>query len=161
MNYPMYNNNSQFFMNDLQAMKDRIDRQMQQIQQQQQQPQQIPQVTQNFQLAPTQNQSDFDGKYANNIDEVKNTLALKNTFFVNKDMSILWFKNTGGEIKTYSLQEIVEIDPKDKEIAELKQQISIMQSNMQQLMANENNSISQKPIQENIPEKKTGKKEGK
>ena len=33
MNYPIYGNNSQFFMNDLQAMRDRIDKQMQQIQQ--------------------------------------------------------------------------------------------------------------------------------
>lgn len=162
MNYPMYNN-SQFFMNDLQAMKDRIDKQMQQIQQQNQQfqqPQQAPQVTQNFQLAPTQSQSDFDGKYANNIDEVKNTLTLKNTFFVNKDMSILWFKNTGGDIKTYALSEIVELDPKDKEIQELREQLASMQANMQQIIK-QNNTNFEKPIQENIIEKKNSKKEGK
>lgn len=164
MNYPMYNNNSQFYMNDLQAMKDRIDRQMQQIQQQQQQmqqPQQVPQINQSFQLAPTQSPSDFDGKYANNIDEVKNTLTLKNTFFVNKDMSILWFKNVGGDIKTYALSEIVELDPKDKEIAELKQQLAIMQNNMQQIMATQNNATNTKPVEETILEKKNNKKEGK
>ena len=32
MNYPMYGNNNQFLMNDLQSMRDRIDKQMQQIQ---------------------------------------------------------------------------------------------------------------------------------
>lgn len=156
MNYPIYGNNSQFFMNDLQAMRDRIDKQMQQIQQQQQQsqqPQQVPQVTQNFQLAPTQNQNDFDGKYANNVDEVRNTLALKNTFFVNKDMSTLWFKNTSGDIKTYSLTEIVELDPKDKEIQELRQQIA----SMKEMIMNQNKNT----LQETVSEKKTTKKESK
>lgn len=157
MNYPIYGNNSQFFMNDLQAMRDRIDKQMQQIQQQQQQvqqPQQIPQVTQNFQLAPTQNQNDFDGRYANNIDEVKNTLVLKNTFFINKTNDTLWVKSASGDIKTYTLTEVIELDPKDKEIAELKQQIN----SMQEMIMKQNNVNNNTVIQENIIEKKTNKK---
>lgn len=163
MNYPMYGN-SQFYMNDLQAMKDRIDKQMQQIQQQQQQTQYqmqqpIPQVTQNFQLAPTQNNvSDLDAKYAENIDEVKNIFALKNTLFVNKDMSILWLKNPAGDIKKYSLMEIVELDPKDKEIAELKKQIA----SMQDMIINQNKPEVQNQIVEtdNKTLKKTNRKEG-
>ena len=152
MNYPIYGNNSQFFMNDLQAMRDRIDKQMQQIQQQQQQQnqqaQQVPaNITQNFQLQP-QNLTDFDGKYANNIDEVKNTLVLKNTFFINKTNDTLWVKSASGDIKTYTLTEVIEIDPKDKEIAELKQQINAMQ----EMMMKQNN------IQENTIEKKSNKK---
>ena len=75
-------------------------------------------------------------------------------------MSILWFKNTGGDIKTYSLTEMVEMDPKDKEIQELREQLASMQANMQQIIK-QNNSTFEKPIQENIPEKKNPKKEGK
>lgn len=149
MNYPMYGNN-QFYMNDLQQMRDRIDRQMQQMQQQNQYQMQPPTpITQNFQLAPNQNNvSEIEGKYAENIEEVKNTLVLKNTLFVNKDMNILWLKNAGGDIKKYSLIEVVELDPKDKEIAELKQQVIAMQE-----MINKNNS------NENKIEKKNTKKE--
>lgn len=148
MNYPMYGNN-QFYMQDLQAMRDKIDNQMRQMQFQQNQiqSQQPTPITQNFQLAPTQNNSEIDGKYAENMEEVKNTLTLKNTIFVNKDMNILWFKNAGGDIKTYSLAEIVEVDPKDKEIAELKQQIAAMQ----EMVATQN-----KPA---TTEKKSTKKE--
>lgn len=63
--YPNYNN--QFYMQDLQGMRDRIDRQLQQMQQISQ-PQQTP-ITQNFQLAPSQNNSSI--KYAENLDDVK------------------------------------------------------------------------------------------
>lgn len=131
MNYPMYGNSSQYYMQNLQDMRNRIDKQMQDIQQAQNQQQpQIPQVNQTFQLAPTQNQSEFDGKYANDISEVKNTLVLKNTFFVNKDMNRMWLKSVSGEVKTFELTEIVDLDPKDKEIAELKHQVALMQEMM-------------------------------
>ena len=143
MSYPMYGNN-QFYMNDLQAMRDRIDKQMQQMQQQNYQMQQPGAITQNFQLAPTPNNSEVDAKYAENIDEVKNTLALKNTLFVNKDMNMLWLKNAGGDIKKYSLIEIVELDPKDKEIAELKQQIASMQNMMMNNSLQENKKNNKK-----------------
>ena len=138
MAYPNFSNYAPYNMNfgngqDYQGLIDRMEEQIKQMRQFQQQRNQfqaqqpIPQVTQNFQLAPTQNQTDFDGKYANGFDDVKNTLTLKNTFFVNKEMNMLWFKNTAGDIKTFSLTEIVDLDPRDKEIAELKQQVSIMQ----------------------------------
>lgn len=158
MNYPMYGNN-QFMMQDLQNMRDRIDKQMQQMQIQQnqfQQQQPVPQVTQNFQLAPTQNNSELDAKYAETTDEVKNTLTLKNTFFVNKEINMLWFKNVRGDIKKYSLIEVVELDPKDKEIAELKQQIASMQN----MIMNQNESKPQNQIV-NVEnkEKKNSRKE--
>ena len=165
-NYPMYN--SQFYMQNLQDMKDRIDKQMQQLQiqnQNQAQMQQPQAITQNFQLAPTQsNNTDMDAKYVENGDEVKNTLTLKNTLFVNKDMTMLWFKNTGGDIKKYSMMEIVELDPKDKEIAELKQQIANMQNMiMNQPEIQKENYIktqNQNINTNNKVEKKNNRKEG-
>lgn len=146
-NYPNYQNYGPYGMNstnglDYQNVIDRMEEQVKQMKQFQQQRNQYqmqqPQaITQNFQLAPAQSMSDLDGKYANNFEEVKNTLALKNTLFVNKDMNTLWVKNMSGEIKTYSLTEIIEVDPKDKEIAELKQQVAILQEGLQMKNQNE------------------------
>ncbi|MGN1327685.1 MAG: hypothetical protein ACI4VQ_06410 [Clostridia bacterium] len=123
MNYPMYGNN-QMYMQDLQAMRDRIDAQMRQLQQ----PlaQQTPAINQTFQLSNSSSMNDFDGKYAKDLDEVKNTLTLKTTYFTDKEMKTLWVKNASGEIKTYTLSEVIELDPKDKEIFELKKQIEEM-----------------------------------
>ena len=128
MNYPIYGTNSQFYMQDLQNMRDRIDnqmKQMQQIQQQNQQPQ-IPQVNQTFQLAPNSTNNELESKYVNSIDEVRNTFVMKTGVFVNKDFSILWIKDVSGNIRTFKTEEVVEMDDKDKEIYALKKQIEEM-----------------------------------
>ena len=129
MAYPIYNPNN-MYMQDLQQMRDRIDQQMRQAQQQFQQMPQTPQINQTFQLAPNQNLNDLDGKYANSIDEVKNTLTLKNTLFVDKEMKNLWFKGVDGNIKTYTLSEVIELDEKDKQIILLQRQIEEMKGMM-------------------------------
>lgn len=125
MNYPVYNN--QYYIQELQNMKDRIDGQLRQMQQNQIQQQQIPQpITQNFQLATNPNNNELESKYANNIDEVKNTFVIKTGLFINKDFNTLWIKDVTGNIKTFELEEIVEMDEKDKEILNLKKQIKEM-----------------------------------
>jgi len=124
MNYTPYNN--LYYMQDLQNMRDKIDRQMAQVQQlqqnQNQQPVQQP-ITQNFQLAPNPSNNDLEAKYADNIEQVKNTFVIKTGIFVNKDFSILWLKNINGEIRTFSLNEIIKKDPKDIEIESLKKEL--------------------------------------
>ena len=122
MAYPMYNPNN-MYMQDLQAMRDRIDQQMRQVQQQFQPQMQQPAINQTFQLAPTSNINDLDGKYASSIDEVKNTLTLKNTLFIDKENKNLWIKNADGTIRTFTLSEVIELDEKDKQIMELQKQI--------------------------------------
>lgn len=117
-NYP-FNYNP--YMQDLQNMRDRIDRTMQQYQNQN--TSQQPQIHQNFQIAPVQ-QSELEAKYVNNIDDVKNTFVMREGVFINRDLSTLWIKNVSGEIKTYSLAEVIETDPKDVEISELKNEIA-------------------------------------
>lgn len=118
----MYNPyNNQMYMNDLQGLRDRIDRQMQMANQQQ--PQQTP-ITQNFQLAPNQNQNGI--KYVNNIDDVKKELVFTDTLFVNKEYTQLWYKNASGEVKTYELKEIIELDEKDRKIADLEAKIDML-----------------------------------
>lgn len=129
MAYPYYPN-TQFYMQDLQNMRDKIDKQMQQMQQlnqNQMQPQQVPtNLTQNFQLAPNTSNNELESKYANNIDEVKNTFVMKTGVFVNKDFSTLWIKNTNGDIRIFQLNEIIEQDPKDIEIQNLRNEIERM-----------------------------------
>lgn len=149
--------NNQYYMQDLQNMRDRIDRQMHQMQQNQfMQPQQPP-ITQNFQLAPNPMNSDLEAKYANSIDEVRNTFVVKTGIFTTKDFSTIWIKDVTGNIKTYKTEEVVELDEKDKKILDQSNQILILQKQINSLkeeMANastSNNSI----IDESITSKKS------
>lgn len=107
-----------------QADLDRINAQMnelEKIRSQMQQPIQQPtNLTQNFQLAPT---SRDVIRYANNIEEVQRDLVMGDTPYFSKDMSVVWIKNTKGEIKAYTLAEIVQKDEKDMQIEYLQAQI--------------------------------------
>lgn len=150
MAYPMYGNN-QYYMQDLQSMRDRIDQQIRQMQQfQQPQMQQPTAINQTFQLAPNQNTNELDGKYANNIEEVKNTLALKNTLFIDKENKNLWIKNADGTIKTYTLTEVVELDEKDKQILTLQQQLEEMKGMILNAKQSDNANVVQ-PITNTKP----------
>ena len=141
MAYPYYQNNQYYMQNmqDLQNMKERIDKQMQQMQQfnqnqiQNQQP--IPQINQSFQLAPNPTNNELESKYVNNIDEVKGIFVMKTGVFLNKELNTLWIKNTNGDIRTFELNELVEIDPKDREITMLKQELE----KMKETISNESN----------------------
>lgn len=127
MAFNPYNQN--LYLQDLQAMRDRIDRTMQNYQNQTQQPIPQPQIHQSFQLAPQNNNpNELQSGYVNNIDEVRNIFMTKNGVFVTKDLSTLWFKNTEGNIRTFTLTEIIEKDKKDIEIDNLKKQIEEMKS---------------------------------
>ena len=158
--------NNQFYMQDLQSMRDRIDtqmKQMQQLQQAQQAQHQQPaptNLTQTFQLAPQQSTSELDGKYVSNVDEVKNTLTIKNTLFVTKDMSTLWLKDVSGNIKAYALTEIIETDEKDRQIQELQKQIEELKGVVLNAQHNDDNttqpieSKKSQPVQSNRAGKK-------
>ena len=141
MAYPYYPNNQIYMQNmqDLQNMREKIDNQMRQMQQlnqnQMQQQPQIPQVNQTFQLAPNPTNNELESKYANNIDEVKGIFVMKTGVFLNKELNTLWIKNTNGDIRTFELSEIIDIDPKDKEIAILKQELE----KMKEMISNESN----------------------
>lgn len=136
MNYQnWYGNNGQYYMQNLQDMRDRIDNQMKQYQQSQAQMQQpvAQPITQNFQLAPQPTNNEIQAKYVNNIEDVKNTFVMTAGLFVNKEMNTLWFKNVNGDIRTFNLQEIIEQDEKDLEIQRLRNEIE----NMKGMIANE------------------------
>ncbi len=139
MNYQnWYGNNGQYYMQNLQDMRERIDnqiKQMQQIQNQQQQPQAI---TQNFQIAPTQNASELECKYVENIEQVKNTIVMKTGIFLTKDLGTLWIKDVTGKIRTFRTEEVIEMDEKDKEIYMLKKEIEEMKGMIANEPANAN-----------------------
>ena len=145
LNYNPYNN---FYLQDLQNMRDRIDKQMQQYQQNQYMPpqQQTP-ITQNFQITPTQQNTDLEGKYANNIDEVRNTFVLRTGIFATKDFSTIWVKDVTGNIKTYRTEEVIELDEKDKKIKEQDDMILLLRKEINELKeavidANTNNNTN-------------------
>ena len=83
-----------------QANLDRVNNQiaeLERIKMQMQQP--IPQptnLTQNFQLAPTNREVI---RYATSIEEVQRDMVVGDTPYFSKDMSVVWLKNTKGEIK--------------------------------------------------------------
>jgi len=150
MNYPMYNN-SQYYMQNLQDMRDRIDNQIKNYQQSQMQ-QQPTSINQTFQLAPQTNNNELESKYADNIDIVKNTFVLKTGLFVNKDFSTLWVKDATGNIRTFKTEEIIELDTKDKEILELKRQINEMKG-----MITSANELHNADVNEPITEKQSSR----
>lgn len=141
--YNPYNPN--YIMQEWQNMKDRIDKNMQNYQQvqnqfMQPQPPMPTNLTQNFQIAPqAQNPNELQSAYANNIDEVKNIFMTKNGIFVDKDLTVAWFKNTEGKIRTFSLTEIIEKDEKDVEIENLKAEINQMRT----LLLQKNNTVEE------------------
>lgn len=136
MNYPAYTNNSQFYMQNLQDMRDRIDSQIRNYQQNQTQQPVTQPITQNFQLAPNPTNNELEAKYVDNIEAVKNTFVIKTGIFLNKDFSTLWIKDVTGKIRTFATEEIIEMDEKDKEIYQLKKQIEEMKG----MIENDNKS---------------------
>lgn len=101
---------------------------LERLKQQLQQPQQVQQpITQNFQLAP-QNRDVI--KYATSIEEVNRDMVIGDTPYFSKDMSVVWIKNTKGEIKTYELTEIIPKDSKDIRIEYLEAQIEELKKGM-------------------------------
>jgi len=134
MNYnnPYYNPyNNQYQIQRLQNMRDEIDRQMQTIQQPVQQP--VQPITQNFSLAPNPSNSDLEAKYVDTVEEVKNTFVMKTGIFTNKDFSKIWIKDVTGKIRTFTTQEEIEIDERDRELQEKNNKIYSLEAQVKEL----------------------------
>ena len=127
----MYNNPYANLYNP-QASIDRINTQIAELEKMKQQiPQQPIQqptnLTQNFQIAPS---SQSTMRYASSIDEVQKDMVIGDTPFFSRDMSVLWVKNTKGEIKSYELVEVIQKDEKDMMIESLQLQINELKKGM-------------------------------
>lgn len=165
--YTNYNNqfnpfNNQNNIQQMEQIRDQWDAKIQlaqqqqqnQMQQQQQTPQ-IPQINQSFQLAPTTNSnSDLEGRYAENIDEVKNTFVMKTGIFASKDFNTIWIKDVSGNIRTFKTEEIIPRDEKDMQIQALQEELN----NMKVLMANAIKQTSQPVEEAPVVKPKTTKK---
>ena len=138
----MYNNGYMPSAYNQQTSIDRINEQINQlenIRRQMQQPVQPTNLTQNFQLAPT-NRDVI--RYANSMEEVGRDMVIGDTPYFSKDMSIVWIKNTKGEIKTYELNEIIPKDDKDIKIEYLQAQIEELKKGIKRNESNSNISES-------------------
>lgn len=133
----MYNNpymnvyNQQMSIDKLNEQINNLEKMRNQLQQPVQQP---TNLTQNFQLAPT-NRDVI--RYATSIEEVQRDMVLGDTPYFSKDMSIVWIKNTKGDIKTYELNEIIAKDDKDIQIELLQAQINEMKGMIESAKSND------------------------
>lgn len=143
----MYNNpyyNQQMNIDRINTINNQIaelEKLRNQVQNQTVQPQMPTSLTQNFQLAPT---SQSSMKFANSIGEVQKEIVLSDTPYFSKDLSVMWLKNTKGEIKSYELNEIVQKDEKDLKIDYLMAQIEELKKGMSnnESIANVNGATS-------------------
>ena len=118
-NNPYMNSyNPQMTIDKINEQMNELNRMKQQLQQNNQQPMQP--ITQNFQIAPTNREVI---RYANSMEEVQRDMVIGDTPYFSKDMSVVWIKNTKGDIKTYELTEIIAKDDKDILISNLQLQI--------------------------------------
>ena len=137
----MYNNpyyNPQSSIDRINNQIAELEKLRSQIPQQQIQP--PTSLTQNFQLAPT-NKDVI--KYASSIDEVQRDMVIGDTPYFSKDMSVVWIKNTKGEIKTYELTEIIPKDDKDIKIEMLMTQIA----ELKEVIKNEHSTNVDEPVE--------------
>ena len=98
---------------------ERINNQIQELEKLKTQIQQPVPITQNFQITPTNNTL----RYANSITDVERENVIGDTPYFSKDMSVVWIKNSKGEIKSYQLEEIIQKDAKDIQIELLQAKV--------------------------------------
>lgn len=116
---------------------DRINSQIAELEKLKSQVPNIQPITQNFQIAP---QNAF--RYANSIDEVQKEYVIADTPFFSKDLSIVWIKDTKGDVRTFELKEVIQKDEKDLQIEFLQAQINELKKGKHyELNGNANESI--------------------
>lgn len=104
-------------------MREKIDRQLQQLQMQQtqihqQQPQPINNIINTNQTPPS---DIINLRVLNENEEVENIYVNNKTFFLGANKLVI--KDPDGKIEKYDILKTYPIDPKDKKISELEQQI--------------------------------------
>ena len=105
-----------------------------------QQPLQPTNLTQNFQIAPTNKETML---YATSMEEVQRNMVIGDTPYFSKDMSVVWIKNTKGDIKTYELTEIIPKDEKDIKIELLQAQIEELKKGLSNNAKSDSNDVNE------------------
>lgn len=137
---------------------DRINNQIAELEKMRNQMQQPVPITQNFQIAPS-NRDII--RYATSIEEVQRDLVLGETPYFSKDMSVVWIKDTKGNIKIYELNEIIPKDDKDIKIEFLEAQIKELREEMNNAKSNDDDVDEPNSSKEssNVSNVRTSKKE--
>lgn len=126
------------YITELQNMRDRIDNQIQQVQSQQ-----MPQpITQNFQLAPSVN----NFRLVNSLEDVQKELVVTDTYFLSKDYSNMWLKTTKGEIRTFTVNEVIPKDERDLLIEDLQKQIKELKGGESNELKSDGKQFTKQPI---------------
>lgn len=120
----------------LRAMRGDIDNQ---IARWQEMPQ-TPTIQQNFITPNVVN--DFDARWVDNIEQVKNTPVTKDTIFMERNDAIFHIKTPRGELKSFSFQEYVYLDEKDREIMELKEEVNKLKNRLDEGGENNGKSVN-------------------
>ncbi len=116
-----------------QNINDKIDNEIAKLQQMKNHNTNQPAINQTFQLAPNSNGI----KFVNDIEDVQKEFTISETPFFSKDMSVVWIKNSKGEIKAYELKEIIQKDEKDILIEKLQSQIDNLSNQIKEMNYNE------------------------
>lgn len=119
------------YMNNI-NLNDKIDNEIERLKQMKANMQPVQPITQNFQLAPQHSGI----KYVNTLDDVKKEVVYNDTPFFSKDLSVLWIKNSKGDVKAFELKEIIQKDDKDLQIEYLQEQIEELKG----MIRNEHNA---------------------
>lgn len=134
--YPNFNN--QYYMQDLQQMRDRIDQQMRQAQQMQSQPMQQP--IQNIINTNGNSIVEFEARYLKENENPADLIVQRKTAFIDLKNGRLSIKDLDGNITEYPI--ILPKDEKDLKIEQLENTIKRMEAKFNELSIN-NESISQ------------------
>jgi len=119
-----------------QASIDRINSQIAELERIKSQIPNTPAINQTFQLAPNMGNM----KMVKSIDDVQKEFVMSDTAFFSEDLSVMWIKNNKGEIKAYSLAEIIQKDEKDLIIENLESQIKDLKKGKEDEQPNSNNA---------------------
>lgn len=146
-NFPMNQPNiDQNYINMIEKEKERLDKMKEQYVNRFQQPQQ-PTLNQTIQVAPTP--QNIGLKYVNSINDVQKELAMVDTPFITNDYSTLFIKNAKGEIRTFTLQEVIPKDERDEIIKQLQKENEELKGMIEN--AKSSNADDVKPIEDDKP----------
>ena len=81
-------------------------------------------ITQNFQLSPLNN-----FRIINSKEDVEKEMVLNDTYFLGKELTSFWIKNSRGDIRSFELTEIIPKTEKDLLIEKLQKELEEMKKN--------------------------------
>lgn len=80
-------------------------------------------------------------RYAKSIEDVKREFVVGDTPYFSNDLSVLWIKNSRGEIKSYELKEIVQKGEKDLIIESLQFQMNELRKELEDAKSNNEHDV--------------------